>query len=244
MAGPSDEPGRAVDEGFVGPTGDEGDEHDEGDREGGRLPGAGAPDPRIGRPDRTGTLLEAALFVVALAAAAPVVALLILAGWSLLARTADRSMTAMVLRRFERGWRRSDVPVTVALGPWHVLTGALATAVGLVLPVLVGVAGVFCVALAMSALTASSPNPDQPLALAGGMALGLLMAWWGPGGASLRRGSRSLVRGVVRPGLVTSVVGAVLVVGGLVALVWSVVHGGHPAWGPMSAPPGFFSAWR
>ena len=227
-----------------GGEGDEGDELDEGGREGERFPGAGAPDPRIGRPDRTGTLLVAALFVIALAAAAPVVALLIVAGWSVLARTADRSMTAMVLRRFEHGWRRSDVPVTVALGPWHLLTGALAAAVGLVLPVLVGVAGVFCVALAMSAVTASSPNPDQPVALAGGMALGLLMAWWGPGGASLRRGSRSLVRGVVRPGLVTSVVGAVLVVGGLVALVWSVLHGGHPAWGPMSAPPGFFSAWR
>lgn len=209
-----------------------------------RLRGAGAPDPRIGQPERSGTLLVAALFVVSLAAAAPVVALLVVAGWSLLARTADRAMTAIVLRRFERGWRRSDVPVTVALGPWHLLSGALAAAVGLVLPVLVGVAGVFCVALAMSAITASTPNPDQPVALAGGMALGLLMAWWGPGGASLRRGSRSLMRGVVRPGLVTSVVGALLVVGALTALVWSVVHGGHPVWGPMSAPPGFFSAWR
>ena len=39
---------------------------DEGGREGARFPGAGAPDPRIGRPDRTGTLLVAALFVLSL----------------------------------------------------------------------------------------------------------------------------------------------------------------------------------
>lgn len=185
-----------------------------------------------------------ALFLVALAAAVPIVALLAVVAWALLARTADRSMTSIVLRRFQNGWRRGDVPVTVALGPWHLLTGAVAAAVGLVIPLLVGIAGVFCVALAVSAVTASSPNPNQPIALSGGTALGLLMAWWGPGGASLRRGSRSLTRGVVREGLVTSVVGALLVVGGLGALVWSVLHGGTPSWAPMSGPPGFFSSWR
>lgn len=206
--------------------------------------GVGAADPRIGRPDRTGTLVVGALFLVALAAAVPIVALLAVVAWALLARTADRSMTSIVLRRFQNGWRRGDVPVTVALGPWHLLTGAVAAAVGLVIPLLVGIAGVFCVALAVSAVTASSPNPNQPIALSGGTALGLLMAWWGPGGASLRRGSRSLTRGVVREGLVTSVVGALLVVGGLGALVWSVLHGGTPSWAPMSGPPGFFSSWR
>ncbi len=215
----------------------------DGDGVGGGV-GVGAADPRIGRPDRTGTLVVGALFLVALAAAVPIVALLAVVAWALLARTADRSMTSIVLRRFQNGWRRGDVPVTVALGPWHLLTGAVAAAVGLVIPLLVGIAGVFCVALAASAVTASSPNPNQPIALSGGTALGLLMAWWGPGGASLRRGSRSLTRGVVREGLVTSVVGALLVVGGLGALVWSVLHGGTPSWAPMSGPPGFFSSWR
>jgi len=215
----------------------------DGDGVGGGV-GVGAADPRIGRPDRTGTLVVGALFLVALAAAVPIVALLAVVAWALLARTADRSMTSIVLRRFQNGWRRGDVPVTVALGPWHLLTGAVAAAVGLLIPLLVGIAGVFCVALAVSAVTASSPNPNQPIALSGGTALGLLMAWWGPGGASLRRGSRSLTRGVVREGLVTSVVGALLVVGGLGALVWSVLHGGTPSWAPMSGPPGFFSSWR
>jgi predicted Ser/Thr protein kinase len=216
----------------------------EGDQRGSFVPGAAAPDPRIGRPDRTGTLAVGAVFVVALAAAMPMVALLAVAAWSLLARTADRSMTSIVLRRFQHGLRRADVPMTVALGPWHLLTGALAAAVALVLPLLVGIAGVFCVALALSAITASSPNPNHPVALGGGMALALLMAWWGPGGASLRRGSRSVLRGVVREGLVTSVVTALLVVGGLGALLWLVLHGGVPSWVPMSGPPGFFSSWR
>lgn len=160
----------------------------DGDERGAYLPGSGAADPRIGRPDRTGTLAVGGLFVVALAAALPVVALLVVLAWSLLARTADRSMTSIVLRRFHYGSRRGDVPVTVALGPWHLLTGSLAAAVGLLLPLLVGIAGVFCVALALSATTASSPNPNHPIALGGGMALALLMAWWGPGGASLRQG--------------------------------------------------------
>jgi len=216
----------------------------DGDERGAYLPGSGAADPRIGRPDRTGTLAVGGLFVVALAAALPVVALLVVLAWSLLARTADRSMTSIVLRRFHYGSRRGDVPVTVALGPWHLLTGSLAAAVGLLLPLLVGIAGVFCVALALSATTASSPNPNHPIALGGGMALALLMAWWGPGGASLRRGSRSVMRGVVREGLVTSVVSALFVVGGLGALVWLVLHGGSPSWAPMSGPPGFFSSWR
>ena len=216
----------------------------DGDERGAYLPGSGAADPRIGRPDRTGTLAVGGLFVVALAAALPVVALLVVLAWSLLARTADRSMTSIVLRRFHYGSRRGDVPVTVALGPWHLLTGSLAAAVGLLLPLLVGIAGVFCVALALSATTASSPNPNHPVALGGGMALALLMAWWGPGGASLRRGSRSVMRGVVREGLVTSVVSALFVVGGLGALVWLVLHGGSPSWAPMSGPPGFFSSWR
>ncbi len=206
--------------------------------------GPGSPDPRIGRPDRTGTLGIAALFVTALATALPVVACLLFAGWSVLARTADRSMTSIVLRRFERGRHRRDVPLTVALGPWHLVMGAATAAVGLILPLLVGVAGMFCVALGLAAVTGGAPAPGHPLALAGGSALGLLMAWWGPGGASLRRGSRSLVRGLVRPGLVTTVVGGVLGVGGLAALVWLVLHGGMPSWTPMSGPPGFLSSWR
>ncbi|HRC14006.1 MAG TPA: serine/threonine protein kinase, partial [Dermatophilaceae bacterium] len=214
------------------------------DLRGGFVPGAGGSDPRIGRPDRTGTLVVAGLFLVALAAVMPVVAVLVLLAWSVLARTADRSMTSIVLRRFENGWRRGDVPVTVAMGPWHLLTGAIAAAVGLVLPLMVGIGGVFCVALALSAATGTSPNPNHPVALGGGMALCLLMAWWGPGGASLRRGSRSMLRGVVREGLVTSVVVTVLVVGGLVALVSTVLSGGTPSWAPLSAPPGFFSSWR
>ena len=206
--------------------------------------GPGAADPRIGRPDRTGTLLVGALFLVALAAAAPVVAVLVVLAWSVLARTTDRSMTSIVLRRFERGWRRSDIPLTVARGPWDAVMGALATILGLALPFLVGIAGVFCVALALSTATAGVPTPTHPVALAGGMSLGLLVAWWGPGGASLRRGSRSLVRGIVRPGLVTSLVSGLLVAGGLAALVWCVLHSGQPAWVPMSGPPSFLSAWR
>src|SRR6478609_8699544 len=48
-------------------------------------------------------------------------------------------------------------------------------------------------------------------ALAAGFAVGALVAWWGPGGNSLRRGTRSIVRGVVRPGLPTGIVAGALI---------------------------------
>ena len=204
----------------------------------------GSPDPRIGRPDRTGTIALGALFLAALAASLPVVAVLVLVGWSVLARTADRSVTSIVLRRFERGWRRGDVPWAVARGPWHAVLAAATTAVALMLPVLVGIAGMFCVALGLAAVTGSAPAPAHPMALAGGMALALLLAWWGPGGASMRRGSRSLIRGLARPGMGTTIVGTALGLGGLAALVWLVLHSGAPSWTPLSGPPGLLLSWR
>ena len=54
---------------------------------------------------------------------APVVAVLGLLAWVTLARTADRSVTSLVMRRHERGARGSDVAVAVATSPWHLVLG-------------------------------------------------------------------------------------------------------------------------
>jgi len=199
--------------------------------------GPGQPDPRIGRPGRSGTLMALAAALAAVAALAPVVALLAAVAWCWLARVADRSMTAVVRRRWQHGHRRSDVPRAVALGPWHVIAAAAATVFGVLLPVLVGVATAFCVALVLSALTGAALAPGSALALAAGGLVAVLMGWWGPGGASLRRGSRSVVRGVARPGLGTTLMVAVLVVLAILAVTWSVLRGGVPIWWPLAGAP-------
>ena len=83
--------------------------------------GPGEPDPRIGRPKRTGTPLALLLALVVAVAADPARGCRraragLVAG---LARTADRSVTSLVLRRHTTGRRRSDVPLAVAASPWH-----------------------------------------------------------------------------------------------------------------------------
>jgi hypothetical protein len=199
--------------------------------------GPGQPDPRIGRPDRSGTLLAVAAALGALTALAPLVAVLVAVGWSWTARVVDRSMTALVLRRWRNGQRRSDVPVAVALSPWHLVGAAVATILAAVVPLLVGVATAFCVALVVSGVTGGAPSPGSALALGVGGVVAVLMGWWGPGGASLRRGSRSVVRGVARPGLAAELVVAVLVAVTLAAVVWSLVRSGAPLWWPLTRSP-------
>ena len=197
---------------------------------------AGQPDPRIGRPQRTGTLVALLALIVAGAAVLPVVTAGVAVLWSWAARTADRSVTSLVLRRYAKGRRRSDVPFAVAASPWHLVVGALATVVAAILPLVVGVCAVFSTALAVVAATGGSPEPNSALPLSVGALLAVLMAWWGPGGSGLRRGSRSIVRGVVRGQTVTRVVVLLVLAAAAAAALWSLRQGGVPDWWP-SQPP-------
>jgi serine/threonine protein kinase len=197
---------------------------------------AGEPDPRIGRPARTGTLLALLAVVVAGAAGFPVVAAAVALLWSWAARTADRSVTSLVLRRHNRGRRRSDMPLAVVASPWHLVVGALATVVSAILPLVVGACAVFSTALAVVAVYGGSPHPDSAAPLAVGALIAALMAWWGPGGSGLRRGSRSIIRGV-SPGRRAGQVLVVLALVGAGALaVWSLQNAGVPTWWPTQAP--------
>ncbi len=73
--------------------------------------------------------------------------------------------------------------------------------VSLILPVGVALAGIFGSALLLAGTRGGELGPGAPVTLVVGGALGLAMLWWGPGGASLRRGSRSIVRRLVPAGL-------------------------------------------
>lgn len=192
-------------------------------------------DPRIGRPSRTGTLLSLLALQVGLTVRAPLVALLAFALWTTVARTADRSVTSLVLRRHERGERGSDVAVAVAAGPWHAVVGVVGTVVTLALPLLVGVSSMFAGALFVNAAGGDArADGVVPLAMAGGLAA--VTAWWGPGGASLRRGSRSLVRGMTGGDTARQVVAAVALVAAAVLVVLTVTGGG-PSWWPEPQAP-------
>lgn len=197
---------------------------------------AGQPDPRIGRPARTGTLFALLAAVVAGAAGFPVVALAFAVLWSWAARTADRSVTSLVLRRHTRGPRRSDVPLAVVASPWHLVVGALATVVSAILPLLVGVCAVFSAALGTVAVYGGQPAPNSSGPLAVGAAVAALMAWWGPGGSGLRRGTRSIVRGVSPGPQGTRVLVGIALVVAVVAVAVCFQNAGVPHWWPTQAP--------
>ena len=189
-------------------------------------------DPRIGRPSRSGTVAALLALLVAAAAMAPVVAAVGLLLWIVLARTTDRSVTSVIMRRHDKGARRSDIPVAVLASPWHLMLAVVASLFAVLVPALVAVSGAFCAALAVVAVQGTgSPAPDAFIPLAAGGFLAGLMAWWGPGGASLRRGTRSIVRGI-SPGASASRVLVLLLLVAAVAVAVACVVNGQPSWWP------------
>ncbi len=230
----------------AGPAGPEGwaqdaepweDSADDSDWQAAWEAGPGQPDPRIGRPMRVGTLLAVSSALAATALNWPGVTLLLVVLWCWVARFSDRSVTTLVMRRYDRGRRRSDVPMALILSPWHILAAAVGTVVGLLLPLVVAVSTTFSAVLGISSLTPLDSRAATPPGLALGFLAGLAVAWWGPGGAPLRRGSRSVVRGVVRPGAVTDVVVTALVVLTVGLVVLALVRQGQVAWWPLAGEP-------
>jgi hypothetical protein len=144
-------------------------------------------------------------------------------------------------RRQERGPARTD-PLVVTLGsPWHLLRGVLHTLVAAVPALLVGGAVAYLVGFfaGEGEIGATVPAFSGP-SLALGAAAAYFVAWWGPGGVTLRRGSRSMAR-AMSPGLtgrraylaVTALVAAAAAI-----LLWQ--SGSDPAsvdWFPWPAQP-------
>lgn len=198
--------------------------------------GPGQPDPRIGRDPRSGTLVAVLVLLLGLTAAYPVGGFAAFLLWSLVARTADRAVTSLVVRRFHQGARRSDVPVAVLASPWHVVVAVLGTIVSTLLPAVVAVSVFYTTSLALDSVAGTSAGPASLAPLAAGMLCGVLLAWWGPGGTGLRRGSRSLVRGLTagtRSRQIV-VVGALVLTAVLIGV--ALANGGLPDWTPMQAP--------
>lgn len=194
-------------------------------------------DPRIALAKRSGTLAGAAVAWLGALALWPGAAMVAIVVWSVVARAVDRSMTSLVIRRFDYGRRPSDVPWTVVTSPWHLVLGAIATVLTMLLPAAVALAGVFSAALLLGGTTGADLSPGSPATLLVGGALALSVLWWGPGGLSLRRGSRSVMRTIVPAGVPTQVVAALLLVGGVVLALVALNRGLSATWAPLGGNP-------
>ncbi|MEH3077913.1 MAG: protein kinase [Quadrisphaera sp.] len=190
-----------------------------------------------GRPATGAVLLLLLLVAVALGAVAPLVAASAVAVAVVLARTVDRSVAAVVRRRYERGPRRSDGTVAALALPGQLLVALFASLPALLLPAAMAVSTAFLVGWAIA--PQSTPVPGQALPLAAAVLVGAVTAWWGPGSRTVRRGSRTAVRGAL-PGRTSSRVAVSVLALVLVACVIVVVNsGGTPDWTPLTdAPPG------
>ena len=160
----------------------------------------------------------------------PGLGLLVTALLIAVARTVDRGSTALMRRRQVRGGRgKSDGVIAVAASPVHLMAASLITLFCLILPVIMG----FIVGGIVSAGAASSYGLDwEPLSAvgfgAGGIA-GLFVAWWGPGGSSLRRGAKITLRSAIRPAWLSLLV-AVLLLLAAAASFTSAINGGGSGW--------------
>ncbi|MGB3830088.1 MAG: protein kinase [Ornithinimicrobium sp.] len=203
-------------------------------------PGAGAGpayppahgDPRIGRPMRTGTVLTLLAVFVALCTVAPLLAWLLLGLWSVLTRWVDRSMTGLVMRRHEAGIRRSDIPVTILAAPLRLIPATLTSLLWLVLPLGFAVTAAFATTLGLTQGLGQVASVEDPVPIAVGSALGAVIGWWGPGSVPMRRGTRTLIRAALPPGLVSQLVLTFLVVGSVALGAWAVLDGQAVSWWP------------
>ena len=190
--------------------------------------------PLPGRDRRTGTLVALFAALAGTWTAWPVLSAMTAALLMVLARTVERSTSALDRRRYERGVRRSDGFVLALTSPWHLVSAIAASAVALLLPLALGLATAFSAGLLITTRD-GSPSPAALPAVAAGGAVALLSAWWGPGGSALRRGSRVAVRAVVPRRAARFVVPLLLLAAALAALL--AMQAGHPVWWPLQSLP-------
>lgn len=155
-----------------------------------------------------------------------------------LARTVDSSSQALWRRRDERGRSRSDLFMVSLGSPWRLFISALRSAGLLIVPLLIGSAIVYLASVLIGVGVGPSNFRAHSLPLMLGAAAAVTTAWWGPGGGSLRRGTRTVIR-TLAPGEVGGqAFGAVFGLVTVAALVVSWQSGsGDIDWFPLTAAP-------
>ncbi|TCC53343.1 serine/threonine protein kinase [Kribbella capetownensis] len=177
-----------------------------------------SPQPQAPRPEktpptgkRTAVMVGLMVALTGLIALYPGLGSLITIVLFVIARTVDRSSTALMRRRQMRGRSgRSDSVVAAASTPLQLVMAGLVTLPCLILPVVMG--GIVGVVVTGVAATANSLD-WQPLSAFGfGSAAltALVTAWWVPGGTSLRRGAHIAARTTFRRHWLSATIAAVL----------------------------------
>lgn len=193
----------------------------------------------IRRRRRRGVIAAGMALLAAATLVAPIWALLAGIGWTWLARTVERAVVGLNLRRGEYGVRRGDVAGTVLRSPAYAVGAAVGSLVAAILPTVAG----FCALAGAITLRASSVAPGvlsdvaAPGPLLAGAAAGMLVAWWGPGGSRLRRGTRMIVRAVTPGQYGTAVVAGLLALAAVVIGLISQSSGFQPSWAPLGEEP-------
>lgn len=193
--------------------------------------------PRTGPRLRHGVQLPLVALLAALAGLAmcyPVIAVLIAAAWSVVARTVDSAAMAIAAGAAERGSRRSDVPLAVLGSPVRAIPAILTTVMVVIVSGVVAAGAAVGAAALLTGSTGYRMSLESEPVLAIGLATGVLVGWWGPAGSSLRRGSRRTMRALTlgRPGALVVTV-ALLLVGAYFA-VRSQASGVTPDWFPIA----------
>ncbi|MDQ1288854.1 MAG: hypothetical protein QG622_2420 [Actinomycetota bacterium] len=184
----------------------------------------------------TAVLAALALTFAAVAAVAPGGAAVLGFCWAVVARLIQRSRAGLQRRRQDGRPTSGDVAIVLAALPWRLVRSMAMTVVTMILPGLVGVSTSF---IAWSLISSSGPGvPSRALALFVAALTAIVTAWWGPGGWSLRTGSRAVVRVVTggQTGRIVVVAGCLLVV-----LASAMVASGdvyEPDWAPFPSPAG------
>ncbi|MDR1635282.1 MAG: serine/threonine protein kinase [Bifidobacteriaceae bacterium] len=161
----------------------------------GALPSADAVPPRQPYPSPPAPLRLLTLGLWALLGAVawhwPWVAVVIAGCGLVVARTVWVVAESVAARRYRRGPRPSDRTRTVLASPWYFLRGLGGSIPALALAGLVGAAG-YLIAVHVVAVDGA-----KPLAVAICVAVGLMVAWWGPSAAETRQGLRVMLRGLL-----------------------------------------------
>jgi len=178
-------------------------------------------------------LAAVAMLLVAIGVAAPYVGSAVLLGALTIARTAWRVRRRLYERQLARGPQRSDGVLAAIGAPWHLVTTAFPSLVQTA--VIVGAGAL----VGIAALGAGAVGPRVPYVLGGAFAV--LLAWFGPGAARVRRGGRVLVAAVTRDPRAGWVVAVVVAVAAWALGLWWESYGTN--WWPASPPEFQFPTW-
>lgn len=148
---------------------------------------------------RGGTIAAYALLLVAITAAMPFVGAAVALLSAAVARFVDRSAESMHWRRSLHGPKRSHVVKEILASPWRMITSCVSAAGNMVIPYAVAAGLTFVASQSIHTYGGRFDRYLQNAVLGIAMAIALLIAWWGPGGATLRQAARRTA-GVVAPG--------------------------------------------